>query len=160
MFKVLLLQAMHGLSDERCEYLIKDRLSFMRFLGLRLADPAFGSYRYWPERCCWSGGPAASVPSAPPPASRLPLNTLQPGICTGPVTEMPSSPSSLLNSSVESESVGLCTLKWYRITGAREPHSRTAYQWNFLPHSAALVLLRCYGLWYWSYFKCAKMRQP
>jgi hypothetical protein len=31
MFKILLLQAMHGLSDERCEYLIKDRLSFMRF---------------------------------------------------------------------------------------------------------------------------------
>src|SRR5918999_485360 len=39
MFKVLLLQAMHALSDERCEYLIKDRLSFMRFLGLGLADP-------------------------------------------------------------------------------------------------------------------------
>ena len=34
MFKILLLQAMHGLSDERCEDLIKDRLSFMRFLGL------------------------------------------------------------------------------------------------------------------------------
>ena len=33
MFKVLILQAMHSLSDERCEYLIKDRLSFMRFLG-------------------------------------------------------------------------------------------------------------------------------
>ncbi len=29
---------MHSLSDERCEYLIKDRLSFMRFLGLSLAD--------------------------------------------------------------------------------------------------------------------------
>ena len=40
MFKILLLQAMHGLSDERCEYLIKDRLSFMRFLGLG-----------WPTRC-------------------------------------------------------------------------------------------------------------
>ena len=36
MLKVLLLQAMHTLSDERCEYLIKDRLSFMRFLGLGL----------------------------------------------------------------------------------------------------------------------------
>ena len=42
MFKVLLLQAMHGLSDERAEYLIKDRLSFMRFLGLGLADPVTG----------------------------------------------------------------------------------------------------------------------
>ena len=38
MFKVLLLQAMHGLSEDRCEYLIKDRLSFMRFLGLGLSD--------------------------------------------------------------------------------------------------------------------------
>ncbi len=38
MFKVLILQAMHSLSDERCEYLIKDRLSFMCFLGLGLAD--------------------------------------------------------------------------------------------------------------------------
>ncbi len=34
MLKVLILQTMHALSDERCEYLIKDRLSFMRFLGL------------------------------------------------------------------------------------------------------------------------------
>src|SRR5580765_7224264 len=33
MFKVLILQAMHGLSDERAEFLIKDRLSFMRFFG-------------------------------------------------------------------------------------------------------------------------------
>jgi IS5 family transposase len=39
MFKVLILQTMHSPSDERCEYLIKDRLSFMRFLGLGLADP-------------------------------------------------------------------------------------------------------------------------
>jgi transposase len=38
MFKVLILQANHSLSDERTEYLIKDRLSFMRFLALGLAD--------------------------------------------------------------------------------------------------------------------------
>ncbi len=37
MFKVLFLQASHSLSDERTEFLIKDRLSFMRFLGLGLA---------------------------------------------------------------------------------------------------------------------------
>jgi IS5 family transposase len=36
MFKVLVLQASHSLSDERSEYLIRDRLSFMRFLGLGL----------------------------------------------------------------------------------------------------------------------------
>ena len=39
MFKVLILQTMHSLSDERCEYLIKDRLSFMPFLGFGLSDP-------------------------------------------------------------------------------------------------------------------------
>ena len=39
MWKVLILQASHSLSDERTEFLIKDRLSFMRFLGLGLADP-------------------------------------------------------------------------------------------------------------------------
>ena len=47
MFKVLLLQAMHGLSDERSEYLIKDRLSFMRFLGLGLADAVPDANTIW-----------------------------------------------------------------------------------------------------------------
>ena len=40
MFKVLVLQASHSLSDERTEFLIKDRLSFMRFLGLGRRVPA------------------------------------------------------------------------------------------------------------------------
>jgi IS5 family transposase len=50
MFKVLLLQAMHTLSDERCEYLIRDRLSFMRFLGLGLADPVPDANTIWTFR--------------------------------------------------------------------------------------------------------------
>jgi transposase, IS5 family len=50
MFKVLLLQAMHALSDERCEYLVKDRLSFMRFLGLGLADPVPDANTVWTFR--------------------------------------------------------------------------------------------------------------
>src|ERR671910_374662 len=50
MFKVLLLQAMHGLSDERAEYLVKDRLSFMRFLGLGLADPVPDANTIWTFR--------------------------------------------------------------------------------------------------------------
>ncbi len=50
MFKVLLLQAMHGLSDERAEYLIKDRLSFMRFLGLGLADAVPDANTIWTFR--------------------------------------------------------------------------------------------------------------
>ena len=33
MFKILVIQAMNDLSDERVEFLINDRLSFMRFLG-------------------------------------------------------------------------------------------------------------------------------
>jgi transposase, IS5 family len=47
MFKVLLLQAMHTLSDERCEYLIRDRLSFMRFLDMGLADPVPDANTIW-----------------------------------------------------------------------------------------------------------------
>jgi IS5 family transposase len=38
MFKVLVIQTANTLSDERTEYLINDRLSFMRFLGLGLSD--------------------------------------------------------------------------------------------------------------------------
>ena len=36
MFKVLVVQALYNLSDEQTEYQIRDRLSFMRFLGLDL----------------------------------------------------------------------------------------------------------------------------
>ena len=36
MFKILVIQAANNLSDERTEFLINDRLSFMRFLGLGL----------------------------------------------------------------------------------------------------------------------------
>jgi transposase, IS5 family len=36
MFKILVLQTLHNLSDDQTEYLIRDRLSFMRFLGLGL----------------------------------------------------------------------------------------------------------------------------
>jgi IS5 family transposase len=50
MFKILILQTMHCLSDERCEYLIKDRLSFMRFLGLRLADAVPDANTIWTFR--------------------------------------------------------------------------------------------------------------
>ncbi len=38
MFKVLILQRLNNLSDERTEFLITDRLSFMRFLGLQIND--------------------------------------------------------------------------------------------------------------------------
>ena len=38
MFKVLILQAMQSLSHERAKVLVKDRLSFMRFLEPGLSD--------------------------------------------------------------------------------------------------------------------------
>src|ERR1700747_901814 len=50
MFKALILQASHSLSDERTEYLIKDRLSFMRFLGLGLADAVPDANTIWTFR--------------------------------------------------------------------------------------------------------------
>src|SRR5678816_4043484 len=37
-FKIVVLQSLHNLSDEQTEYLIRDRLSFMRFLDLELED--------------------------------------------------------------------------------------------------------------------------
>ena len=50
MFKVLVLQSSHNLSDERTEYLIRDRLSFMRFLGLGLADTVPDANTIWTFR--------------------------------------------------------------------------------------------------------------
>ncbi len=47
MFKVLVLQALHNLSDDRVEYLILDRLSFMRFLGLGLEDKVPDARTVW-----------------------------------------------------------------------------------------------------------------
>jgi transposase, IS5 family len=47
MFKVLVIQAANNLSDERTEFLINDRLSFMRFLGLRLSDRVPDARTIW-----------------------------------------------------------------------------------------------------------------
>ena len=47
MFKTLILQASHNLSDERTEYLIRDRLSFMRFLALGLANTVPDANTIW-----------------------------------------------------------------------------------------------------------------
>jgi IS5 family transposase len=66
MFKVLVLQASHSLSDERTEFLIKDRLSFMRFLGLGLADAVPDANTIWTfrealTRATLDGRPAVAV---------------------------------------------------------------------------------------------------
>src|SRR5437867_11721558 len=46
-FKILVLQSLHNLSDEQTEYLIRDRLSFMRFLDLELEDPVPDATTIW-----------------------------------------------------------------------------------------------------------------
>ncbi len=47
MFKILVIQAQNNLSDERAEFLINDRLSFMRFLGLALGDRVPDATTIW-----------------------------------------------------------------------------------------------------------------
>ena len=47
MFKVMVLQALYGLSDDQAEFQIQDRLSFMRFLGLELGDRVPDAKTIW-----------------------------------------------------------------------------------------------------------------
>ena len=47
MFKVLILQSLYNLSDEQTEFQIRDRLSFMRFLGLSLGDTVPDAKTIW-----------------------------------------------------------------------------------------------------------------
>ena len=46
-FKIVVLQSLHNLSDEQTEYLIRDRLSFMRFLDLELEDSVPDATTIW-----------------------------------------------------------------------------------------------------------------
>ena len=50
MFKVLVIQALHGLSDDRAEFLINDRLSLVQFLGLGLGDRVPDAKTIWKFR--------------------------------------------------------------------------------------------------------------
>lgn len=47
MFKILILQGLYNLSDDQTEYQIKDRISFMRFLGLQLEDRVPDAKTIW-----------------------------------------------------------------------------------------------------------------
>jgi IS5 family transposase len=47
MFKVLVLQTLYTLSDDQTEYQLKDRLSFMRFVGLALEDRVPDAKTLW-----------------------------------------------------------------------------------------------------------------
>ena len=50
MFKILVLQQLRNLSDDGIEYQIRDRFSFMRFLGLQLEDRVPDSKTVWTFR--------------------------------------------------------------------------------------------------------------
>jgi transposase, IS5 family len=50
MFKVLVLQQLYNLSDPQMEYQIRDRLSFIRFLGLSINDPVPDEKTIWAFR--------------------------------------------------------------------------------------------------------------
>ena len=47
MFRVLVLQTLYTLSDDQAEYQLRDRLSFMRFVGLGLHDPVPDAKTIW-----------------------------------------------------------------------------------------------------------------
>jgi IS5 family transposase len=47
MFKVLVLQSLYNLSDEKIEFQIRDRISFMRFLDLSLGDAVPDEKTIW-----------------------------------------------------------------------------------------------------------------
>lgn len=47
MLKILVLQTLYTLSDDQTEYQLKDRLSFMRFVGLALHDPVPDAKTIW-----------------------------------------------------------------------------------------------------------------
>ncbi len=47
MFKAIVLRALYNLSDDQVEYQLRDRLSFMRFLGLGLEDRVPDAKTVW-----------------------------------------------------------------------------------------------------------------
>jgi IS5 family transposase len=47
LFKTLVLSALYNLSDDQIEYQVRDRLSFMRFLGLGLGDRVPDAKTVW-----------------------------------------------------------------------------------------------------------------
>lgn len=50
MFKLIILQNLYNIADERLEYLVTDRLSFMRFLGLDLSSKVPDAKTIWTFR--------------------------------------------------------------------------------------------------------------
>ena len=47
MFKIMILQSLYNLSDDQVEFQIRDRLSFMRFLGFSISDTVPDAKTIW-----------------------------------------------------------------------------------------------------------------
>jgi IS5 family transposase len=47
MFKIMILQSLYNLSDDQIEFQVRDRLSFMRFLGLGIGDTVPDAKTVW-----------------------------------------------------------------------------------------------------------------
>lgn len=47
MFKILVLQALYNLSHQQAEFMIRERLTFLRFLGLGLSDRGPDAWTIW-----------------------------------------------------------------------------------------------------------------
>ena len=47
LFKILILQALYGMSDDQAEFQIRDRLTFIRFLGLGPGDAVPDAKTIW-----------------------------------------------------------------------------------------------------------------
>ena len=60
-FKIVVLQSLYNLSDEQTEFLIRDRLSFMRFLDLGLEDAVPDATTIWLFRSVGLSGPSRMV---------------------------------------------------------------------------------------------------
>ena len=50
MFKVLILQSLYNMADDATEYMLRDRLSFMRFVGLSVTDKVPDAKTIWKYR--------------------------------------------------------------------------------------------------------------
>jgi IS5 family transposase len=100
MFKVLVLQTLYTLSDDQTEYQLRDRLSFMRFIGLALHDPVPDAKTIWLfreqlaragaarscssdlTRCCAMGGQiidATVIEARRPRLNQTEKDTIKPG---------------------------------------------------------------------------------
>ena len=64
MFKILILQRLYNLSDEQTEYMINDRLSFMRLLDLELSDDIPDQNTIWDFREALTKKDHADIQSA------------------------------------------------------------------------------------------------